>query len=420
MVSDMSVEWRLKCHTCGAVFSSENAPLYLCPQCAPLNTPNAPLKGVCLCEYDYDDWAARMPREAAWDAVLLPAFAASRSDLPPLRVTGKTPLYSAAALARELGVALVSVKDETVEPSGSLKDRASHLVVSYARAHGFDTLTCASTGNAASSLATMCAAAHLTCHIFMSADAPRGKTVQLAATGARLHRIKGSYDDSCALCTAVAEKKGWYNRITAYNPWTIEGKKTVAWEIACQCDFNVPDYVLVPTGDGVILSGVWKGFHDLYRLGWITHLPQLIAVQPEGSAAITTAWEARTDGTKAYHAHATSLADSLVVDAPRNAALAISALNDTHGYALTVTDEEIRHALRDIGAATGIFVEPAAAAAYAGARVARHKGFISDNAHVALLLTGNGLKDIDGAEAAVSIPPAFALEDAYATFLGEG
>lgn len=363
-----------------------------------------------MCIYDYNAWAHNHSRNSAWDTVLFPDFPYPASPLP---AAGKTPLYNAERLAHVLHVKSAAVKNETIEPTGSLKDRASWLVVRAALHYNFSTITCASTGNAASSLAGMCAAAHISCHLFVSAHAPKAKIIQPAATGAVIHRINGSYDDCFELSCRATEKYGWYNRNTAYNPWTIEGKKSVAWEIACQYDFSLPDYIFVPTGDGVIISGMWKGFYDLVQLGWLSHIPRLIAVQPDGSSAITSAILSRTDGSSAVCNNAHSIADSLVVDAPRNAIMACDAIRSSHGFALSVTDTDIRNAISIIGKNTGIFVEPAAAAAFAGAKKARDENLIEENSSLLLLLTGSGLKDIDAAETAVELPPAVTPDNAF-------
>jgi len=275
-----------------------------------------------------------------------------------------------------------------------------------AKAKGYDKITCASTGNAASSLAGICASAGIESYIFVSASAPRAKLVQLAAYGANLFPVKGNYDDCFELSLQATKVFGWYNRNTAYNPWTIEGKKTAAWEIACQLNFNLPDQVFVPTGDGVIISGIYKGFFDLLQLGWINKIPKLVAVQPCGSNAIVSAFDNKQeDIPKIFLEEAESVADSLVVNAPRNAEMALRALKNSEGYGITVSDDEIIKAIAEVSSSTGIFVEPAAATAWAGIKKAREAGKISAENSAAVLLTGTGLKDIASAEKATQLPP---------------
>ena len=151
-----------------------------------------------------------------------------------------------------------------------------------------------------------------------------------------------------ALCIEAAREFGWYNRTTAYNPWTIEGKKSAAWEIAVQCDFNLPYQVFIPTGDGAILGGTLKGFADLKRLGLIPRIPRLVAVQPEGSCAIAAALESSSEGQEISHPDASSCADSLVVNVPRNAEMALAAIRDTDGYGICVSDDEILSAIKEV------------------------------------------------------------------------
>jgi threonine synthase len=303
----------------------------------------------------------------------------------------------------------VWVKDDTVLPTGSLKDRASALVIRMALQLGQRVLTCASTGNAASSLAGLSAVAGLDAVLFVSARAPRAKLVQPAACGARLVCIDGSYDACYELSREASDTYGWYNRNTAYNPWTTEGKKSVAWELALQVP-GLPDQVFVPTGDGSILSGVCKGFRDLVQLGWLDRIPRIVAVQAEGSAAIARAFAAGGDGSDAAVADACSVADSLVVNVPRNAVRAVRDVRACNGYCVCVSEADILAATPEVATRTGVFVEPAAAAAWAGLKRAREEDLIGPQDTAVLLLTGNGLKDVAAVAAAVELPAAIGPE----------
>ena len=395
----MNVNYELKCITCGKIFPSQNAPEYVCPDCAKNQQPGKSLLGVLEVIYDYDDYNSKKSKENARAEVLFPHV-----KFPPLEV-GWTPLYHHNTLAKKIGIKELWLKDETVEPTGSYKDRASYLVVAMAREKGYDKITCASTGNAASSLAGICASAGIKSYIFVSATAPRAKLVQLAAYGAELFPVKGNYDTCFELSILATNKFGWYNRNTAYNPWTIEGKKTAAWEIATQLNFNLPDQIFVPTGDGVIISGIFKGFFDLMQLGWIEKIPKLVAVQPEGSNAIVTAFNNKEKNISCVFCNgAESVADSLVVDAPRNAEMAIRCLEKSNGYGITVSDDEIIKAIAEITSSSGIFVEPAAATAWAGIKKAREQNKINSENSAAVILTGTGLKDIASAEKATRLP----------------
>ena len=250
-------------------------------------------------------------------------------------------------------------------------------------------------------MAGICASAGLKSYIFVSASAPKAKLIQIASYGATLFPIDGTYDDCFELSLQATEKFGWYNRNTAYNPWTIEGKKTGAWEIAWQCNFQLPDQIFVPTGDGVIISGIYKGFFDLKQLGWIENIPKLVAVQPEKSNAISIAFE---ENRESICESADSIADSLVVSVPCNSKLAVRTIQKSNGYAITVSEEEIISAIPETASQTGIFVEPAAAAALAGLKKARKNNKINSNESAVLLLTGTGLKNISASEKTVNIP----------------
>lgn len=395
----MSANYQFKCITCGKIFPANNAPEYVCPICSKKQESGKSLLGVLECLYDYEEYKLNHIRENAGAEIIFPPVV-----FPPLKV-GNTPLYSCKSLRKKIDIKKLWLKDETVEPTGSYKDRASYLVVAMAQKKGYDKITCASTGNAASSLAGICASAGIESYIFVSASAPRAKLVQLAAYGAKLFPINGNYDTCFELSLQATKKFGWYNRNTAYNPWTIEGKKTAAWEIAYQLNFDLPDQVFVPTGDGVIISGIYKGFFDLLQLGWIEKIPQLVAIQPEGSDAIVKALaENEKNISKIFRDSADSVADSLVVNAPRNAEMALRSLKMSNGYGLTVSDEEIIKAIAEVSSSTGIFVEPAASTAWAGIKKARETGKISAEQTAAILLTGTGLKDIASAEKATQLP----------------
>jgi len=290
------------------------------------------------------------------------------------------------------------LKDDTRNPSASLKDRASFIAVLLAEGK---TVACASTGNAASSLAVLAASVGLPCYIFVPHNAPRAKVLQLLMCGAIVFAVQGSYDDAFDLCVEACNVFGWYNRNTGYNPYLVEGKKTVGLEIAEQLDWQVPDSILVPTGDGCIISGVYRGFEDLYRLGMIERIPRMIAVQAEGSPAIVRALEG--DGiVRPYPAQ--TIADGISVGLPRNGAMAVKSVRESSGLGVTVSDEEILAAEKELARLTGVFAEPSGAAGYAGLLRLLGEGRIARDERVVLLVTGSGLKSIDAVmEAAGSV-----------------
>lgn len=321
---------------------------------------------------------------------------------PPLAVGG-TPLLEVERLRRHLGTPALWIKDDTRNPSGSTKDRASALVVAKAIEYRRDTVAAASTGNAATALAAIAAASGIRAVLFVPASVPETKLVQMLAYGADVLPIDGTYDQAFELCVQACQRFGWYNRNTALNPFTIEGKKTAALEIAAAITPECPDVVVVPVGDGVIIAGIAKGFSDLRRAGLISHIPRLIAVQPEGSAAIVTALVAGDDDIQAV-LEAESVADSLVVQAPRNARLCLRQIRASNGGAVAVADEAIIAAIAELAEMTGVFAEPAAAASLAGLHAAIETGLVDTTERIVLLVTGTGLKDVPAAAQSVIRP----------------
>ncbi|MEW5945773.1 MAG: threonine synthase, partial [bacterium] len=378
-----------RCLSCEKEFSG-TAPRYICAQCG----------GNLDVVYDYKRLGGRFSRKklaASTDhsayryRALFPL--ASQTPLPALRIGG-TPLYPLPSLGRELGAGQLYLKDDTRNPSASLKDRAGFMVLAKAIEIGKDVVAGASTGNAASSLARLASSMGRRVVIFVPHKAPPAKIAQLLVFGARVHLVRGSYDDAYDLCIQACEAFGWYNRNTGYNPFTREGKKTCAYEICEQLQWQAPDKVFVPAGDGNILSGLWKGFVDLYELNMTDKLPQMIAVQSDRSAAIARA--AADDGV-IRPVHARTIADSISVDLPRDGMAAVKAIRASHGEAVTVSDRDILAAIGELGKTTGVFAEPAAAAAYAGLKRYAAKNRIQGREKVVMIITGNGLKDIGSA-----------------------
>jgi len=206
--------------------------------------------------------------------------------------------------------------------------------------------------------------------------------------------VEGTYDQAFDLCARICEEKGWFNRNTGYNPYTREGKKTVSFEICEQLGWEVPDTVLVPVGDGNIITGVWKGFKDLLGVGLIDRLPRLIAVQSEKSSAVVDA--VLGDGV-VRPVSATTVADSISVDLPRDGEAAVKAVKESKGTGVLVSDEAILESILTIARGAGVFAEPAGATAYAGLEKMRAEGIVSGDETVVCLVTGNGLKDVKSA-----------------------
>ena len=390
------MRWSYRCPECGAEYAIEPG-RYLCGPCSSRNAPGTPLGGVLECAFDAEEarHERRALREAAAGAIPLPV---EREYFPPLPV-GDTPLWPAPRLRSELGFPGLWLKDDTCEPSGSYKDRASFLVAAFAKRHGIGEVALASTGNAASSMACVGAAAGLKVTVFLPRSAPPAKRIQVLQYGAELREIDGNYDLAFDSCLEYTGRTGVLSRNTAYNPLTIEGKKTAAFEIVRDLERSgsrPPDHVFVPTGDGVIIAGLIRGFEDLLALGEIERMPKVWAAQAEGSSAIARALE---KGSFEFRPSST-IADSISVDAPRNGPFALAKLRKHGGAGVVVSDEEILEAQVLGSSRAGLFAEPSSACALAGFMKARPllgKGDIA-----VVMLTGSGLKDIKSAAQAVS------------------
>lgn len=395
--------FRFRCTECSAAYGEDDVRL-VCPACAKRQQPGGVTRGVLEVELEElpPTWPSAPPSHPDFLTAFLPIESADY--VPPLPVGG-TPLLPVPELRRALDMPRLWVKDDTRNPSGSTKDRASLLVLTKARHYGYDTVAAASTGNAATALAAVSAAAGTRAILFVPAAAPEAKLVQMLSYGATVLPIDGNYDDAFELCLAACEEFGWYNRNTALNPFTIEGKKTAGLEIALSMAPEVPDAVLVPTGDGVILAGVAKGFADLVRSRLIDRMPRMIAVQPEGAAAIVTALKKGSETiTPVSGAH--SVADSLTVEAPRNALQCLRVIRASGGSGVAVRDAAILEAIPRLAGLSGVFAEPSAAAVLAGLEVAVEEGLVEQGERVVLLVTGTGLKDVGAAARVVERPGA--------------
>ncbi|MCX6136201.1 MAG: threonine synthase [Ignavibacteriales bacterium] len=378
-----------KCTECGREYERD-AVTYLCPVCSASYKPGIPLCGVLQVNFDYDQLAHRFTvAEPDWN-LFTPV---EREFFPPYAV-GNTPFISVERLGREIDLPNLWVKNDGLNPSGSLKDRASFLLVAEAIRLKEETIVTASTGNAASALAAVCAAAGKKATIYVPESAPKAKLVQMRLYGADVRPVKGTYDDAFALSLEHTAKHGGLNRNTAYHPLTIEGKKTAGLEIYAQNAGSVPDAIVIPVGDGVILSGIYKAFVDLKKAGVTQKLPRLICVQAERSDAIHRYVQT---GVYSDAKDARTVADSISVTTPSNAHMARRAIIETDGCSITVTDREIMEAQALLARTTGIFAEPAAAASLAGAIRTRRLKLLKEQEQVVLLITGHGLKDVDAA-----------------------
>jgi threonine synthase len=378
----------LRCVACGRLAPIADD-LYVCPGCG-ANTQ---------VEYDLDALKKGWSRESlakSGDRTLwryLPILPVSaRLEGPPV---GWTPLVPAPRLSRELGLTQpLLLKDDGRNPSASFKCRASSVALKRAQELGRMLVTGASTGNAASATAVLAAAPGIRTRIFVPKTAPRAKIAQLLTFGAEVLAVDGTYDQAFDLCLEATRRFGWYNRNTGFNPYTREGKKTVSFELCEQLDWQVPDLVVVPVGDGNILSGVWKGFVEFQRLGFIERTPKLLAVQAEGSAAIVKA--AAGDGV-IRPVSGDTVADSISVSLPRDGEAAVKAIRESGGFGVTVSDTAILAAIGEVARGAGVFAEPAAAASWAGLKEAVRQGLVDPAWRIVALITGNGLKDVASA-----------------------
>jgi len=390
--------FRLQCVNCGKEYESEQVK-YLCPICSVTNKEGLPSKGVLRVLYDYKKIKKsfeELKKEEFID--LLPIK--SIKSLPTLRV-GKTPLYKYTKFSGlgEFGFNLF-LKDEGVNPTFSFKDRASVLVSAYAKENNYQTIITASTGNAGSSLAGICASQAQKAIIIVPQSAPIAKLTQVLMYGATLVRVIGSYDDAFALCVKASKKFGWYNRNTAYNPYTIEGKKIVSFELFDKIK-NL-DLVFVSAGDGCIVAGVYKGFEDLLKLGFIQKIPKIIAVQSEKSDNIFS----NLNKDEFTCTHASTIADSISVDIPANFYMVKKFIQKYEGDCITVSDKKIMESSQILSKNTGIFTEPASAAAFAGMIKYKALGKIKKGNNCCVLLTGSGLKDLNSVQNLISMPKA--------------
>jgi len=380
------MEFNYRCSVCNAAYDI-TPDLTVCPDCSRHQQKDQPLTGVLEVELH----GTLDAQFTVFD--LLPVEPFYFPSIP----VGNTPLWEPGNLRRTTGFNRLFIKDDGSNPTASFKDRASFLVSAAAKKFNIRDIALASTGNAGSSMAGIGAAAGQKITLFLPETAPTAKLVQALQYGARVYRVNGNYDMAYDMSLAFTKQKGGLNRNTAYNPLTIEGKKTVSLELFKQLG-QAPDTLFVSVGDGCILSGVYKGFRDLKQVGLIPSIPRIIGVQAETSDALFRAFT-----TGIFENKPTStVADSICVDVPRNGIHALAQLNRFNGEMMTVSDTEIIQAQAFLSSSTGLFTEPAGAAAFAGFRKAAPG--LDPDAVVVVLTTGNGLKDSASATLGIHIP----------------
>jgi threonine synthase len=389
----------LRCVECGRSFGEAEA-MYTCPACG--TRPDGGW-GILDVEYDYErqarvfhkDHLARAEHDIWRYLPILPLKDDAR--LPSLQI-GWTPVMEFPELAKRWGIGNLYIKDDGRLPTGSFKDRASAVGTAKAVELGFDTICCASTGNAASSLAGFSANLGLRAYIFVPAHAPEGKVAQLRIFKSNVLLVEGTYDEAYYLCQQAAETFNWYNRNCAINPYLIEGKKTSGLEAAEQLAGRIPDWVSVAVGDGCTVAGIWKGFVEMKRFGVIDKLPRLLGVQARGAQPIFEAFNAGDETSRPRRAE--TLADSIAVGQPRNQTKALRAIRESGGAMVAVEDEEILSAMYELAQRTGVFGEPAGVTGVAGLLRAIGDGTVKPNESVLHIVSGNGLKDVRSAQRA--------------------
>ncbi|MEN6420021.1 MAG: threonine synthase [Clostridiaceae bacterium] len=387
-----------RCTICGREYPY-GPEMMTCPTCGE--------KGILDIVFDYSEIKRVFSKEtlkkdsnnSMWRyRALMPLVGNGLDDF--LRI-GWTPLYRSLRLGKQIGLDTLYIKDDGLNPTGSLKDRASGVAVAKAMELGYDTIACSSTGNAASSCAGNAARMGLKTVIFVPERAPIGKVAQLLIFGANVISVKGDYRQTFELSKAAIEKWGFYNRNAGINPILTEGKKTVALEIAEQLDWNPTDWVAVSVGDGCTIGGVYNGFYDLYQLGMIERIPKILGVQSTGCCPFV---DANERGGELMPTPENTLADSIAVGVPRNPVKAQRAVKNSGGKWIAVSDDEILEAMRLLGRSEGVFGEPAGVTATAGVVKAVASGLIRSNESVTVISTGSGLKDVKNAMLAAGEP----------------
>lgn len=402
-------EYYLECISCGRKYKPEKG-LYWCSDCGSI-------MGTLQVIYDYES----LKNSEDWKGLFSPKGSIVQFEkLLPVRFStdidrfiGGTPLFK---FRNKLGMENLMIKFDGISMSGSYKDRASIIAVNKALEEGYDSIFCASTGNAASSLGLLSAHTVLDTYIFVPATIPGGKLAQLVAAGARIIPIDASYDRAFDISLDIGLRNKWYCRNSAVNPYLLEGKKTGAYEILVQNNYEVPDYCMVAVGDGTVISSLCKGFSEFYKLGLVERIPKIIGVQAEGAATVKHVFE-KGRPFRPIIEDVVTVADSISVGNPRDVIKACSFMEENGGFFESVDDEEIVAAIVEMAGETGVFAEPAGAASLACLKKLLSKGLINPGDQVCLVVTGNGLKDVDVLGKTSDIRK-YSVEETYKLFEG--
>src|SRR6266699_3135703 len=376
----MSSVLYLECTRCGAHISAERAQT-TCPKDC----------GVLYARYDLEHLKHHFkPETLGGRAATMWRYAEVLPQAEPVSLGGGfTPMLSSREFPN------VFIKDEGLNPTGSFKARGLSAAVTKAKSYGLKKLAIPSAGNAASALAAYAARAGIEAHIFMPKDVPQANRVECESYGARVTLVNGLISDCARIVAERKEQEGWFDVSTLKEPFRVEGKKTMGYEVVEQLGWKLPQGIIYPTGGGVGLIGMWKAFEEMQDLGWIgAERPQMIVVQAAGCAPIAKAWD-DAKPTAEFWSNATTLAAGLRVPKAYGDYLILDILKKSGGVALAVSDDEIMDALRQWARVEGVFAAPEGAAALAAYRKLRANGFFSERDQVVLFNTGSGLKYLD-------------------------
>jgi threonine synthase len=377
-----------------------------CPKCNaryPINT----IQALCRCgspllvDYDYERAAASGMREKFAARAGLGMW--KYSELLPVQDSsnvvslgeGDTPLVRSVSIGADLGLTSLYFKDECGNPTGSFKARGLSMAVSRAKELGIERVIIPTAGNAGSALAAYAARAGMKCKVIMPRDVPAPFLVDAAYHGAEIELVEGTIKDCGSRAATLSRNEGWFSIATLKEPYRIEGKKTMGYELAEQFGYSLPEVIIYPTGGGTGLIGMWKAFDEMEKMGWIdSRRPRMVAVQPDGCAPIPRAWEQGRDHADEFP-NPSTVAAGLRVPSAVGDFLMLRAIRETDGCALTVSDEELMRDTRELAAKEGIFSSPEGGASLACLRKLIERNFVRPSDRIVVFITGNGYKYLD-------------------------
>lgn len=391
----MSFVKGMRCHGCGRTYPV--SPVYVCETCF------GPV------EIEYDDGALREavsrdgfgrgPKSMWRYRDLLPFQGREPVDIG----AGFTPLIRADNLGRELGIDHLYIKNDSVNPTWSFKDRVVSVAISQAREFGFEVAGCASTGNLAASVAAHAARAGMPCYVLIPADLERGKILNAAVYNPNLLAVRGNYDDVNRLCVEIADRYGWAFVNINLRPYYSEGSKTLAFETVEQLGWRAPDHAVVPIAGGSLLTKIQKGFEEFHRLGLIDSLAcRVHGAQPLGCSPVVQAFDRGTDEIRPVKPD--TIARSLAIGNPADGLFAVRTIRRTGGRAVAVGDEEIRQAILLLARTEGIFTETAGGVTIGVLKRLAEAGAFRPGETVVAYITGNGLKTLEAVEGLLPEP----------------